>query len=312
MPASAHRGKIITAVIIGLFVLLALAVVWIRSVRKPQPSLTIPANTPTNEDVAVTPPQPPPSPPRGRRALFSTIPVLSFDEKQGARENVDHLGYWDRTTWVRYNAVDLGAGVSTVAAVLSCGRQFKSCIIYFHLDSHDGPVFAELPVPATQGFEPVYAPADGATGVHDVFITCNEGGFNLQSIKFIGPQAATNLIPAASYSGFSGIKESRPGIVGHTDGGDWIRYEQINFGQGVSSVAVDLAMGPRDAKIEFHLAAIDGPLIATLTPASTGDWMTFQVQETRVQGANGIHNLFLTFHGERGLPDIRSIQFKPE
>jgi hypothetical protein len=305
MSFSQHRWKIVTAVIV-LLGLLAVDIALVRWVRKPKAAIANQAPPgPSETNQAATVPPPP-----GPREVFVTIPAPSFDEKEGLRENVGHLGYWDPNTWVRYNAVDFGSGVSSVIAVLSNGRPTEGRIIFFHLDRLDGPVIAELFTPTTKGFEPVSAPVQGVTGVHDVFLTCNGGGFNLQSIKFIRPQVATNLIPAVSYSAFRGIQEPRPGIVGHTDGGDWIQYDQINFGRGVSSVAVDLAMGPRDAKIEFHLDAVDGPLIAILTPSSTGDWETFQIQETRVQGANGIRDLFLTFHGGRGLPDIRSIRFK--
>src|SRR5687767_12628557 len=307
MSLSQHRWKIITAVIVlGLLLAVDIALVW--WVRKPKPAIAsqaVPSPVETNQ--AETAP-----PPRGPREVFVTIPAPSFDEKQGLRENVGHLGYWDPNSWVRYNTVDFGSGVSSVIAVLSNGRPTEGRIIFFHLDQLDGPVIAELFTPTTKGFEPVSAPVHGATGVHDVFLTCNGGGFNLQSIKFIRPQVATSLIPAVSYSAFRGIQEPRPGIVGHTDCGDCIQYDQINFGRGVSSVAVDLATGPRDAKIEFHLDGVDGPLIATLAPSSTGDWETFQIQETRVQGANGTHDLFLTFHGDRGLPNIRSIQFKAQ
>ena len=73
---------------------------------------------------------------------------------------------------------------------------------------------------------------------------------------------------------------------------------------------MDLAMGPKEARIDFHLDATDGPLIVSLTPISTGDWNTFQIQECPVKGAGGVHDLYLTFHGARGLPDIRTFQFK--
>lgn len=306
MRFSNHKGKIIAAVVVFLCLLLAVDIALVRWVRKPKPAIAnqaVPSPVETNQAATVPPP-------RGPREVFVTIPAPSFDEKQGLRENVGHLGYWDPNTWVRYNAVDFGSGVSSVIAVLSNGRPTEGRIIFFHLDQPDGPVIAELITPTTKGFEPVSAPVQGATGVHDVFLTCNGGGFNLESIKFIRPQVATNIIRAASYSAFSGIQEARSGIVGHTDEGDWIKYDQLDFGRGVSSVALKLAMGQRDAKIEFHLDAVDGPLIGTLVPISTGDWTIFQIQEALVQGANGIHDLFLTFHGGRGLPDIRSIQFR--
>ena len=309
MPLSNHRWKMVAAAIVILLLLLAVNILLVRWVRKSRDTVaTRKANivsTHTNASDSDGP-----EAPRALRAVFSTISARSFDDKEGAQENVDHLGYWDRHTWVRYNAVDFGAGVSSVVAVLSCGRQFKGRIVYFHLDGHDGSVIAELEVPATRGFEAVAAPVQSATGVHDVFLTCNDGGFNLQSIRFIRPQSATNLIAATSYSSFKGIQEPRPGIVGHTDGGDWIEYQQIDFGQGVSSVALEVAMGPKDAKIEFHLDTFDGPLIATLIPSPTGDWSTFQTQESPAQGATGVHDLYLTFHGGRGLADIRALQFK--
>jgi hypothetical protein len=310
MSASKRRWIIAAAVSAGVFLLVTaniLLVRWSRQFRD-SANAVVPGNAaaaPPNvgEDAVA-------APPRGPRKVFVTIPAPSFDEKEGLRENVGHLGYWDRNTWVRYNAVDFGSGVSLVVAMLSCGAQVQGRIIYFHLDAPDGPVIAEVVTPATRGFEAVMAPVHGATGVHDVFLTCNAGGFNLESIKFVRPQFATNLIAATSYAVSRGIRELNPGVIGHTDDGDWVQYDQIDFGKGVSSVAVELAMGPKDAKVEFHLDELNGPLIATLIPISTGDWTTFQIQEVQVQNAAGAHNLFLTFHGGRGLPDLRSVQFK--
>jgi glucosylceramidase len=74
---------------------------------------------------------------------------------------------------------------------------------------------------------------------------------------------------------------------------------------------VELAIGPRDALVEFHLDAPDGPLIGTLIPTSTGNWTTFRIQESPIQGASGLHSLYLTFQGGKGLPDLRTFQFKP-
>src|SRR6185503_17283844 len=141
---------------------------------------------------------------------------------------------------------------------------------------------------------------------------CQDGS-SLHSAKHNMPPATASITSYIAIGALSVCsKEPRPGIVGHTDDGDWIQYDQIDFGKGVSSVAVELAMGPKDAKVEFHLDEPNGPLIATLIPMSTGNWTDFQIQKTPVQGATGVHNLFLTFHGERGLPDIRSIQFQTD
>jgi hypothetical protein len=310
MFAAKHRSKIVAAAVLFLGLLIAVNILLVRWVRKTRIPANA-ANTPaTAADIPGLPETVAGADTRPVRPPLTVIPALSFDDKQGGQENVDHLGYWDRNTWVRYAAVDFSSGVSSVVAVLSCGRQFAGRILFFRLDAHDGPVIAEVSIRATQGYEALAATVQPVTGVHDVYLTCNDGGFNLQSIKFIRPQSATNLISATSYSAFQGIKEPRPGVVGHTDGGDWLKYDRIDFGAGVSAVAVDLAMGVREAKMEFRLDAADGPVMATLVPVSTGDWNTFQVQECPVEGATGVHDLYVTFQGGRGLPDIRSIQFK--
>jgi hypothetical protein len=306
MPVSKQR-QIVAGLIVIVGVLLMTGVLVIRSGQATRIAAiphTVSVSTNSQLTIETIPP-----PRRPNRALLSTIPALTFDEKQGPVENFDHLGHWNRDSWVRYNGLDFGTGVSSVVVVLSCGSQFVGRILQLRSDSQNGPIIAEVVVPETKGFEAHTAPISGVTGIHDLFLTCNDGGFNLQSLKFLRPQSATNVIAATSYSAFNGIKEPRPGVVGHTDGGDWLKYDEIDFGQGVSRVALDLAMGAKDAMVEFHLDALDGPLIGTLIPQPTGSWTTFRIQESPVQSATGVHNLYLTFEGGKGLPDVRTIQF---
>src|SRR5688500_7678905 len=124
MSFSQHRWKIVTAVIV-LLGLLAVDIALIRWLRKPKPAIpnqAVPSPVETKQAAA--------APPRGPRGSFDTIPAPSYDEKQGLRENVGHLGYWDPNTWVRYNAVDFGSGVSSVIAVLSNGRPTEGRTIF--------------------------------------------------------------------------------------------------------------------------------------------------------------------------------------
>ena len=79
------------------------------------------------------------------------------------------------------HAVDFGEGVSSIVAEILNGRQFAGRILSVHIDAQDGPVIAELTVSGTQGFEPLTAPVQTVKGVHDVFLTCSDGGFNLRS-----------------------------------------------------------------------------------------------------------------------------------
>jgi hypothetical protein len=332
MPSPNTRRTLITAVVIVL-VLVGITVALLLMTSEPKPKSNVVAATqpaePRREVVdpqAAVPqltnwvgdrkelvvPGVPGAPPRGPRTVGGTVPSLTYNTRDGGRDNFDHIGYWDPATWVRYNKFDFGKGVSTVTVVAACASEHQGRILYVHIDSPDGPVIAEVPIAATHKDEANSAPVKEVTGVHDVYLTCSDGGFNFKSFKFIRQLAATDLIPASNYSAFKGIQESAPGIVGHTDDGDWIKYDQVDFGKGVSLVAVDLAIGPRDAKVEFHLDNPDGPLIGPLIPISTGSWTDFQIQETPIKDAAGVHDLYLTFHGGQGLPDIRSIQFKAD
>ncbi len=336
MPAQDSRRSLITAIVVVLVLVGMAAALFLIAPKEPpksdivaatQPNEIPPAREVVDRQVVAPPlladwvgdrkeavvPGIAGAPPRGPRTVGATVPALTYDAREGGRDNVDHIGYWDPLTWVRYNKFDFGkGGISAVTAVAACAAEHQGRILYFHIDSHDGPVIAEVPIAATHKEEANTAPVKEVTGVHDIYITCNDGGFNFKSFKFIRPLLATEGFSAASYSAFQGIREPAPGTVGHTDDGDWVKYDQVDFGTGVSGVSIELAMGPReDVKIQLHLDKLDGPVIGELLVDSTGNWQTYELQHARVEPTTGIHDLFLTFHGPgKGLPDIRKIQFK--
>ena len=117
-------------------------------------------------------------------------------------------------------------------------------------------------------------------------------------------------IEAESFDGMSGITTTATHI-GYVDAGDWVKYSDVNFGSGVSTVNVRLAVAPEFAgkQIQFRLGGVTGVLIGTLTVASTGSWSNFVKQSAKVSGASGSHDLYLVFAGGSGIANIDSFYF---
>ncbi|MAX00499.1 MAG: carbohydrate-binding protein [Sphingomonas sp.] len=76
----------------------------------------------------------------------------------------------------------------------------------------------------------------------------------------------------------------------------YIKVGGVDFGRGAANFAASVARVQGRPTITLHLDRVDGPVIGTLAlkDDAAPDWHS---QATTVAGANGIHDLFLLFHG---------------
>jgi hypothetical protein len=89
--------------------------------------------------------------------------------------------------------------------------------------------------------------------------------------------------------------------ISHLDQGDWIRYDNVDFG-ATSPTKLVMRLGTPDwfagKKIYLRADTATGPVIATLTTQGTGaDWDNFEAveQTAKVTGPiTGTHRVFLT------------------
>jgi hypothetical protein len=109
---------------------------------------------------------------------------------------------------------------------------------------------------------------------------------------------ACDTIQAESFASSSGILPNDT-IVGGCDNGDWLMYRRVSFVQGITRCFTKVAVPANYAgkTVEFRLDKVDGPIIGTLTVASTGGWDAFAEQSTAIAGALGIHDLYVVFKG---------------
>lgn len=137
-----------------------------------------------------------------------------------------------------------------------------------------------------------------------------------------GTQAGTPGTPAtwqiqgSSYSSESGLEtETASDASGGYDLGyvrpdAYAMYKNVNFGSSVKSASVRTASGGVGGTLEFHLDSISGTLIGTATLPVTGGWQTWQTVSSSVNGASGVHDLYIVFRGSSGgIANVNWFQF---
>lgn len=115
--------------------------------------------------------------------------------------------------------------------------------------------------------------------------------------------AFTN-IEAEDYNSVSGSKIDTIGLtdgssaLGYISRGDYILYNNINFGSGASSFKARVACGSDNARnIELRLNASTGTLIGTLSINSTGSWDNYEEISVNLDSVTGLNDLYMVFDG---------------
>lgn len=89
--------------------------------------------------------------------------------------------------------------------------------------------------------------------------------------------------------------------VAFVNNGDWIKVKGVDFGEaGAASFEASVASATNGGKIELRLDSVDGPLVGTLDVPATGGWQEWTTATCDVEGAQGVHDLYLKFTGGDG------------
>ena len=100
--------------------------------------------------------------------------------------------------------------------------------------------------------------------------------------------------------------------LSNIEDGDWVRLRGVDFGEGAESFSARVASAAQGGSIELHLEAPDGTLVGTCAVEATGDWQTWADTSCAVDGATGVHDLYLVFTGgDSYLFNVNSWQFSP-
>src|SRR6185437_493053 len=125
------------------------------------------------------------------------------------------------------------------------------------------------------------------------------------------PRDATSSILGVSFDAKQGTEFARDGGLGNNFGGNWVEYADVDFGTGVNSVQLGLALANKFAgqTISLRLDSPTGPTIGSLVTIGTGGWTNYAPETTVISGAAGIHNLYLVMGGSGAIANIQSLQF---
>ena len=121
-------------------------------------------------------------------------------------------------------------------------------------------------------------------------------------IGTLNPYLRTEAATMAWESGIETEKESNNRVyVTDVDNGDFIKVKGVNFGdKGAGVFSAGVASASDGGVIELHIDSVKGPTIGTLMVSNTGGWFNRTTKYTSVNGASGIHDLFLVFKGSSG------------
>lgn len=196
----------------------------------------------------------------------------------------------------------------------------ESIALYDVINGGNGTVNAFLAAEAQQN-ERTWNPVYNAWTV----ISYIDGGFKIAANSVAAIQvsspvpvsspasvtSATSTFLGLQYSTQSGgMKSDGYSGLGYIDGGDWIEYDQVNFGTGVTSFTADVAGTYAGGSIQLRLDSVSGPLIGTLKFTATGAWNNYTPESTTVSGASGVHKLYLVFEGGTSVCNLKSFTFK--
>ncbi|UQZ82685.1 Arabinoxylan arabinofuranohydrolase precursor [Paenibacillus konkukensis] len=127
---------------------------------------------------------------------------------------------------------------------------------------------------------------------------------------------AYSTIEAENYTSMSGVKSEASSEggqnVGYIHNGDYIAFQNVNFGAaGPAQFEAGVAT-TAGGSIEIRLDSLNGTLLGTCPVTSTGGWQTWATQSCALSGsAAGTHDVYLKFTGGSGyLFNINWFKFK--
>ncbi len=122
-----------------------------------------------------------------------------------------------------------------------------------------------------------------------IVVSIEDSSFQYQEIE------AENFTSAST-----GIRKL-DGYIGYFDAGRYIKYSDINFGNGAKSISFQIADGDNGGKFSIRIGSSAGTILANVTPIYTNSWSAFQTQKINIAETSGIHDLYIVGEDDYGI-----------
>ena len=85
--------------------------------------------------------------------------------------------------------------------------------------------------------------------------------------------------------------------IGWIDKGDWVCYEQVDFGRGADQIEIRAASLTQGGVIEIHKDRPDGELLGSCSVPNTGGWQKWESFTARIKAISGAKTICMVFRG---------------
>jgi Carbohydrate binding module (family 6) len=123
-------------------------------------------------------------------------------------------------------------------------------------------------------------------------------------------QGRVTISPAAGDRSPSGVDGNQIARIG---AGEYLEYNNINFGQGSRQFDAQVASGAADGVTGLVEVVLDNPAnppIGSFAVGDTGGWASWQHAQANISPVTGVHNVYLDFVGcSAGNPPFVSLHY---
>jgi len=121
-------------------------------------------------------------------------------------------------------------------------------------------------------------------------------------------------LEAENHNGQQGVITYPDAMIGNVDGGDWIKFDNVDLGQGYASLRAKYTKGhTADTWVEVRLGSPTGRKVAELHTRSTGGWdypAYLAERSTLLSGVTGVQTLYFVFAGGGGVGNFDWFRFE--
>jgi len=126
---------------------------------------------------------------------------------------------------------------------------------------------------------------------------------NVAWLRLGAEQTAGPRIPATSFAAKFGTTNAPCAEGGECVGwirhGNWLRYDNVDFGTGTDQVEIRAASASEGGVIELRLGSAEGELLGTCTVPNTGGWQAWASFKAKIKPVSGVKALCLAFKSGR-------------
>ncbi|MGF7048900.1 beta-glucosidase [Paenibacillus sp. DS2015] len=117
----------------------------------------------------------------------------------------------------------------------------------------------------------------------------------------IPPRNLNVVTRAENYDDYNGVilDESKEGgvCIAEIEQGDWISFNDADFGDGVSGFEARVSSIEAGSAIEIHVGSPSGTVVGKVAIANTGGWQQWTTVNTEITGVSGLQDIYLVFTG---------------